>query len=71
MNFNNNDPNNFQYPRLEDFYKRALKAQTVPDVIHLSQQNENKGGKAPAGKGKPDAKGKPGPAETEEVKQES
>ena len=28
-----NDINNYQYPRLEDFYKRALKAQTVPDVI--------------------------------------
>lgn len=31
-----NDPNHYQYPRLEDFYKRALKAQTVPDVIQLA-----------------------------------
>jgi hypothetical protein len=57
------DIGHYNYPRLEDFFKRAIKAQTVPDVLHTLAADAGK--KAPA-KGK-DAKGK-GAAHAEEDK---
>lgn len=54
----------YSYPRLDDLYKKALKAQVVPDVLAAAAQAD--AGKA---KGKKDA-GKGKPAE-EEAKPES
>lgn len=49
----------YAYPRLDDLYKRALKAQVVPDVLAASASADagKKGGKkdAKAAKGAPDA----------------
>ena len=55
----------YSYPRLDDLYKKALKAQIVPDV--LAQATSADAGKK--GGGKKDAK--KGAAETDEVKPES
>lgn len=62
-----NDINSYSYPRLDDLYKRALKAQVVPDVSSSSAADAGKKG-APA-KGKDPKKG--GAAEVEESKSES
>lgn len=59
------DPNAYSYPRLDDLFKRALKAQVVPDV--LAQAAAADPGKK--GAGKKDAK--KGPAEADEPKPES
>ena len=56
----------YTYPRLEDFFKKALKAQVVPDVLAQVNDAGKKG--AAAAKGK-DAKGKP--AEDDKPKVES
>jgi hypothetical protein len=57
----------YSYPRLDDLYKRALKAQVVPDVIASAASAD--AGKGKGGKGGKDAKGKG--AEAEEAKPES
>jgi hypothetical protein len=57
----------YTYPRLEDLYKRALKAQIVPDVIASAAAAD--AGKGKGGKGGKDAKGKG--ADAEEAKPES
>jgi hypothetical protein len=54
------DIGSYSYPRLDDLYKRALKAQVVPDVLAMSTIDAGKKG------GKKDAKGKGG--ETAESK---
>ena len=48
------DINSYAYPRLDDFFKRALKAQVVPDISTGSSDAGKKGAK-----GGKDAKGKP------------
>jgi len=54
----------YSYPRLDDLFKRALKAQIVPDVSSGSAAADpKKGGKAPPKKG--------GAPETDEVKADS
>lgn len=55
----------YAYPRLDDFFKRALKAQVVPDVLAQAAAADagKKGGKKDAKKG--------GAAEAEEAKPES
>jgi hypothetical protein len=54
----------YSYPRLDDLFKRALKAQIVPDVSAGSAAADpKKGGKAPPKKG--------GAPETDEVKADS
>lgn len=58
----------YTYPRLDDLYKRALKAQVVPDVLAAAAAAE--AGKGKGGKGGKDAKGK-GAAEADEAKPES
>jgi len=58
----------YSYPRLDDLYRRALKAQVVPDV--LSSAAAADAGKKGAGKKDPKGKGG-GPAETDEAKPES
>ena len=56
----------YSYPRLDDLYKKALKAQVVPDVLAAAAAAD--AGKG--GKGKKDA-GKGKAAEAEEAKPES
>ena len=54
----------YSYPRLDDLFKRALKAQIVPDVsTGTAAADPKKGGKAPPKKG--------GAPETDEVKPDS
>ena len=59
------DASAYTYPRLDDLYKRSVKAQAVPDVVAAAQAaNEAKKG------GKKDAKGKgAAPADAEETKE--
>ena len=58
----------YSYPRLDELFKRALKAQVVPDVSSQAAAADAGKGKAPA-KGKDAKKG--GAAETSEIKPES
>jgi len=58
------DINSYSYPRLDDLFKRALKAQIVPDVATGTADTGKKGAK-----GGKDAKGKP--AEDDKPKAES
>lgn len=59
------DINTYSYPRLDDYYRKALKAQHVPDVLEAQAGQDPK--KAPAKGGKAPAKGK-GPAKEDEDK---
>jgi len=61
------DINSFSYPRLDDFFKKALKAQVVPDV--LAQSAAADAGKKGGAKGKDAKKG--GAPDPEEAKPES
>ena len=58
----------YSYPRLDDLYKRALKAQVVPDVLAQAASSDAKGGKGGA---KKDAKGGKGAPEADDAKPES
>lgn len=61
------DINSYSYPRLDDFFKKALKAQVVPDVLALAAAAD--AGKKGAAKGKDAKKG--GAPDPEESKPES
>lgn len=58
------DINSYSYPRLDDFFKKALKAQHVPDVLEAAGDASKK---APAKGGKPPVKGK-GPSKDDDEK---
>jgi len=60
------DMSAYSYPRLDDLYKKALKAQVVPDVLAAAASAD--AGKGAKGKGKDAGKGK---AADEEAKPES